>query len=1095
MHSIDRLNRYLRALEVRLRLEVVARGAAAIALIALGVTFALVLATNALAFSVSSVAVARVLLIISLAVSVGFVLLAPLLRLSRKKAASQAEQRFPEFQQRLITFAERTPDANSNAFVDLLAEDTIPVAEALDPGLIAPSSRMAGFAAASAAALGTLLWLVLAGPGFLGHGAALLWAGTSRTGSQPFYDIAVSPGDAKVRRGGDQLVNARLVGFETKRAKLLVRYRGTTKWEEASMQPSSQGGGFEFLFAGLAESAEYYAAAGAIRSKTFTLSVVDLPTIKKMRVTYQYPAWTGLKDTASDSGDLRAVEGTRARVEVLTDRLLANGVLALDEGANVPLQLKEGNWFTANVDIQKDGLYHVAALEQGQRVRLSEDFFIEAQKETPPQVRIAQPGRDARVNPIEEVTVAVEAEDDFALYDLSIRYSVNGGEEKTVPLLARKGLKKAEGGATIYLEDFKLVPGDIASVYAAARDALHTSNTDMLFIEAQPFEKEFSQSQQSGGGEGGEGQGQNRISDRQKEIIAATWNQIRDRAPDPSTTAENARFLSDVQTKLRDQAQSLAARMGRRQLSGATEELSSFGKDMEAAAEDMGTAAGKLKARGWRDALAPEQRALQHLLRAEATYRQIQVAFGSRGGGAGGRGAGRDLENLFDLELDTEKNQYETGQQRASGEQRNREVDEALQKLEQLARRQQELAQQRQNRQNFQQRWQQDMLRREAEQLQRQMQQLLSGAGPSASRGQQQDPRLRQALERLEQATRDMRRADQQSDAEARRAAERLQEARDILRGLRSQESRQQLDELAAASEGIAVRQRDLAGRIRQQYGHLKPGEVAKNADRKRDQQLAWEKERIAGEYQRLERALQDATRELAAGQRSASSKLRDALGELQKEEVGLKLKYGAEWIRRGYGSYALPREESVTSALEGLRDRLREAQSAMNRGGAKPGDVEQALAQVERLRGQLDGMSRGGEQSAINRGDVRAPEPGAAEAPAPSEIERSLRQGVRDLASLRSSLRENPEMVRDLDELVREMQRLDPKQFPGNPELVERLRSQVLPGLEQLEIQLRRQLDASAGQPRYAGSEPAPPGYADRVAEYFRRLSRSPQF
>jgi len=60
------------------------------------------------------------------------------------------------------------------------------------------------------------------------------------------------------------------------------------------------------------------------------------------------------------------------------------------------------------------------------------------------------------------------------------------------------------------------------------------------------------------------------------------------------------------------------------------------------------------------------------------------------------QGAGRDLANMFDLELDTEKNQYETGQQAggSSSEQRQKEIDEALQKLEELARRQQALAQQ-----------------------------------------------------------------------------------------------------------------------------------------------------------------------------------------------------------------------------------------------------------------------------------------------------------------------------------------------------------------------------------------------------------------
>ena len=58
--------------------------------------------------------------------------------------------------------------------------------------------------------------------------------------------------------------------------------------------------------------------------------------------------------------------------------------------------------------------------------------------------------------------------------------------------------------------------------------------------------------------------------------------------------------------------------------------------------------------------LTNEQKALQFLLRAEATFRQIQVAFGAQGGGGGGGGAARDLAALFDLELDTEMNQYET---------------------------------------------------------------------------------------------------------------------------------------------------------------------------------------------------------------------------------------------------------------------------------------------------------------------------------------------------------------------------------------------------------------------------------------------------
>ena len=85
---------------------------------------------------------------------------------------------------------------------------------------------------------------------------------------------------------------------------------------------------------------------------------------------------------------------------------------------------------------------------------------------------------------------------------------------------------------------------------------MSSTKTDMFFVEAQPFEREYSQSQAGGGGGGGE-QDDSRISQRQKEIIAATWNQIKDTSGDQSGAGANAIFLSGVQSKLRDQARSL----------------------------------------------------------------------------------------------------------------------------------------------------------------------------------------------------------------------------------------------------------------------------------------------------------------------------------------------------------------------------------------------------------------------------------------------------------------------------------------------------------------------------------------------------------
>src|SRR6266581_2096767 len=143
-----------------------------------------------------------------------------------------------------------------------------------------------------------------------------------------------------------------------------------------------------------------------------------------------------------------------------------------------------------------------------------------------------------------------------------------------------------------------------------------------------------------------------------------------------------ATFLAEAQATLRNQSLSLSGRLEARDLTRENHEFSVFQKEMTAAAEAMTPAATRLHQQKWQEAIPEEQKALQHLLRAEATFRQIEVAFGAGGGGGGGGGAGRDLASLFDLELDTEKNQYETAQTGSAADQKAKAVDDALAKLD-----------------------------------------------------------------------------------------------------------------------------------------------------------------------------------------------------------------------------------------------------------------------------------------------------------------------------------------------------------------------------------------------------------------------------
>ena len=107
MNPLNGLTEYLRQLERRLRLLAVSRGVALAAVAALAFTLAGALVANYFAFSSGSVLGARLILFLALAGAVGAGLVLPLLRLNRRKAAREAEQQCPQFEQRLVTFAER----------------------------------------------------------------------------------------------------------------------------------------------------------------------------------------------------------------------------------------------------------------------------------------------------------------------------------------------------------------------------------------------------------------------------------------------------------------------------------------------------------------------------------------------------------------------------------------------------------------------------------------------------------------------------------------------------------------------------------------------------------------------------------------------------------------------------------------------------------------------------------------------------------------------------------------------------------------------------------------------------------------------------
>jgi hypothetical protein len=963
----------------------------------------------------------------------------------KNRAAAALEAALPSQQGRIVTYLQESArePGKASVLLDLLAADALalaqrePLSKAIHPRTYA--WPVVG-AVASLAALAVLLLSNLP----LGDGARQLWFGQLPPAARVAAaagGIAVRPGDATVRRNHDLDVSA-LVAGSGDDVRLHVRFGALGDWESAPMQRNADGS-YSFTIYAVRDAASYYVTAGRLKSVEYRINVVDLPSIERFKVRYDYPTWTGLDDHEEEGGgDLRAVAGTRVTLELTTSAPLEAPLLVIDGNGQ---ELKQrGAVSSGSFAIEKEGHYRIATRFLGEIVPLTPDYAIELVEDQKPEIRIVRPGRDYRATAIEEVPVRVQARDDFRLDALELHYSVNGGEWKREKLPAGSG--DIQAAALLRLEEMQkpgadgspplLSPGDLVSYYAQARDHEHTVQTDLFLIQVQPFEQRYTQAQAGGGG-GGQGGGEEEggdISRRQREILIATWNLQRNEkeagAREKERLADNARMLAEVQQTLASQAQTLIQRAQARQLTGQDRAIDEFVRAVQDAAKAMLPAARSLAQLELAAAVTHEQQALQHLLRAEAAFRDINVAMNmNSGGGAGGAQAGRDVSEMTELELDLARNQYET-ESSMSRQQRAQVEDEVQRRLRELARRQEQLARQQQRQQipPEQLRWQQERLRREIEEVRRELEQLAQqnaqqqggrqqasqqgspqqgsqgspqqGSQQQASRqgGPAQGPQQQQsassrmspserrraeaaaeAARQLEEAQRQLQNGDRESQQ---RALAQLRRAREQLESARQLAGADGFEDLAERARRIAERQRQSEEELRAMAGPRAPSQQPLTFEDL--ERLAAEKREIQGQLEELQRRIEATRREAGEAAPRAARQLADIRRRLQEEDPVGSLGISARQIERGRVRDAANMEPFRTQRIEELADELENAaRVAASEVGRRQQQQEQAttedllaeLGDVRRLLEQARELSLAQNRS---QGDPDAVSPNA---------------------------------------------------------------------------------------------------------------------
>jgi hypothetical protein len=593
------------------------------------------------------------------------------------------------------------------------------------------------------------------------------------------------------------------------------------------------------------------------------------------------------------------------------------------------------------------------------------------------------------------------------------------------------------------------------------------------------------------------------LVENQKNIIAATWKLLKKRkGMSQEKFEENINILAASQEEVRQRTQSSLGRLLER-FSLSDESYDQAVNYLKQAVTHMEAAIEMLASQKLKEALGPEQLALQSIMKAQAESRKtmIQIARNqSRYGGGGQQPYEReDLKELFEMEMGQLENRYELPRQRGKFQQET-DKDNTLTKLRDLARRQERLnrrqrdlarrqeqmtATQKQRRLEELRREQED-LRRQAENLSRRMSRLARKEGFRQWSDRQRQ--LEQAARRMQEAARGLKQQEPGS------AADKGQKA---LENLRDQEQEMTLQRQATVSQILYELNRkaqDLQAREKQILKNLEDMKRRKDDAVSADEDEAqpeWgvknileSKDKMTGELAAVEVLLREVGKEAQQDQPEITARAIEALQNLKTEKLDERIAESRRMLEEGLLNLSWQEEKMIDQSIDRVSKRLQNLDEKSIQ--SREVQVRQAAAQARNLRRELESLQQAVE--ALRKSGRQPGTGGDGRSGDLAQMQESLQRSRRYAWRLVQPWARGERWAADARSVQRELTQTEIEDFLSRPDLWKRL----LEPVKELESTLQAQAESGQLNRRVFSDRPeeVPYPYRHRVEEYYRDLS-----
>lgn len=182
----------------------------------------------------------------------------------------------------------------------------------------------------------------------------------------------------------------------------------------------------QYDFREVRRSFEYWVSAGKIQSESYKIDAVDKPRIIGIKLTYNYPDYTGLQPLIVDEndGNIAAIKGSRVQIEAAVNKPVESAEMVFANKVSKDLEIRQHR-LLGEIEILEDGSYHLEVADAiGNENPSPIEYTIGSIADLYPEADLYYPGAPIELGDDMRINMAVKLFDDFGFSNLNLKYRV-----------------------------------------------------------------------------------------------------------------------------------------------------------------------------------------------------------------------------------------------------------------------------------------------------------------------------------------------------------------------------------------------------------------------------------------------------------------------------------------------------------------------------------------------------------------------------------------------------------------------------------------------------------------------------------------------